>query len=173
MSWLRLLTNIRLISILSKTSNLYIIWDDLGFVCVDSPCRPIVDFTECGLTLTPALVLALTLAGLPRRHLPHMQSYSSIHREHREGVMQIWIIPLSWWICFISKCYRHFVRVLQLYYICSTIWLSHICNTTWDLSMQTCKYHRNPGKYLRTLNIYYLKKYRIDIIDYVQQLNML
>lgn len=150
---------------------LYLV-SQLALVFVLTFCRPGLDFTESG--LTSALVPALTFGGLPCSHLPCMQSYSSIHREQREGFMQIWIISLSWWICFISKCYRHFIRVLHLYYICSTIWSSHICNTTWDLklSMQTCKYNRNPGKYLRTLNIYYFKKYRMDIIDSVQQLDM-
>lgn len=63
------------------------------------------------------------------------------------------------------------------YYICITSAAQSDCLTSviqpkgLKLSMQTCKY-RNPGKYLRTLNIYYLKKYRRDIIDFVQQLDM-
>lgn len=86
---------------------------------------------------------------------------------------KFWIIPFCHGGYVSSRnVYRHFVRVSRLY-ITSAARI-RLCNTTWglQLSMQTCKYHRNPGKYLRTLNIYYFKKYRIDVIDSVQQLNM-
>lgn len=66
----------------------------------------------------------------------HETLYGSIQRKQHGGVMQIWICCRCW-CCrfFFSFFFNHKMEqalqqtVLQLYYICSTIWLSHICNT--------------------------------------------
>lgn len=99
-------------------------WCDIEtlFVLLQSNFLSLICWTSWFVDLTSALVSAGTRVDPPCRHRPRMQSYSSIHREQREGFMQILDHPfLSRRICFILKCLQALHQsITTVYYICST-----------------------------------------------------
>lgn len=144
-----------------------------------TPCRPVADMSESGLTWTSALVQALTSGRLPRIDRLNKPSMHAVLQLHSQGTTR----RLHANSGIVSFCHGGYVSSRNVtgtsseYYNCITSAAQSDCLTSVirpDLkrSMQMCNYNRNPGKYLRTLNIYYFKKYRIDIIGSVQQLDM-
>lgn len=94
----------------------------LVFKTISTLYRLALDFNlSC---LTSALVKALI-----NKPSGHMQSYSSIHREQQGGFMQMCINSLSWWICLISKYYRHFISITAVLHLQHNL-ITQICLTS-------------------------------------------